>query len=133
MKSRIHIFRIKKCVIFSTSSDTEYETVKELCEISKIPLYIVFEKQYDKTIKEISESQPSLYDYESNCEDSDLNTQFLVLCGFDGNGINRFLNHLSSKNINIPLKCTATEYNVNMKLYECIECIRKEHNELHNQ
>ena len=127
MKSRIHIFKINKGVIFSSSLKDETLLVKKYCMSAKIPVCFLNSENYKETIEKISQNF-NLYSSENI---SETNTQFLVLCGFGGSEINRFLNYLSSNNLSVPLKCTATQMNVSMTVSECIECIKEEHREMH--
>ena len=127
MKSRIHIFKINKGVIFSSSSEDEISLVKKYCLSAKIPVCFLNSENYEKNIREISQNF-SLYSSENI---SETNTQFLVLCGFSGSEINHFLDYLNSNGLSIPLKCTATQMNVSMTVSECIECIKEEHSQMH--
>ena len=127
MKSRVHIFKINKGIIFTSPDKNESYAIKEYCLKRHIPFCFLDKKVYCKTIKEISENFPV---YSSDNISSE-NTQFLILCGMNGKEVNEFLDTLTNKNISIPLKCCATQYNYTMSISECIKCIREEHFQMH--
>ena len=113
----------EKVLLYHLGGDSEKgKQLREELEKMKIPWREIVPSQLSLTVGELTGGTAPDGEYQGEEPPCEL----MVLCGFSGNRMDRFLNTLSSRKIGIELKAVLTARNREWTVLELIRELQKE-------